>query len=208
MRGKRGSGWWRRRWARGSERVRGVEDAGGMGLGCAASVGGGFEGEEELLGGEAAGEPGKFAAGGEDTVAGEEDGEGVVADGGADGAGGGGAVEGVGDGGVGGGAAVGNGGEGVPHGFLEVGAAGVEGQGESGACAGEVFGELRGRVGEERMGGVLGGGREGVAAVIFPEKGEEVGVGGDEGEGAEGGIEGGGVGGHVARAFLPESFPA
>ena len=86
-----------------------------------------------------------------DAVAGDDDGDGVAAVGEADGAAGGGAADGVGDLAVGACLAVGDVGELCPYAVVEVGSAGVEGDGEAAAGACEVLVQLAG-------GGVVCGG--------------------------------------------------
>lgn len=96
----------------------------------------------------------ELAAGFDDAVTRDDDGDSVVGVCGGNGAHGGGFSDSGGLLAVGAGLSEGYFGEGAPGGLLELGAALIEGDGELGALAGEVLGELGFGLGEER---VIGG---------------------------------------------------
>jgi len=97
-----------------------------------------LEGEELSFAVSAPAVAGELAAGADDAVTGDDDGEEVGAAGGADGANGFGGADGFGDLGVGPGFAAGDFEESLPDALLEGGGANVEGEGLSGGMFGET----------------------------------------------------------------------
>ena len=139
--------------------------------------------EEVFFAVEAAGVALHGAGFSEDSVAGDEDADGVLAGGCAGGTDGLGSAGAGGELGVGDGLAEGDGGDLLPYFLLEGSAGGAEGDGESGARAGEEFIKLGGSgledgvIGGELPIGLDGGG---VGAVGEVEAGEVGGGGGEE----------------------------
>src|SRR2546425_289486 len=138
--------------------------------------------QQPALAVEAAAEAGELPARAHDAVAGDDDREGVLAGGGADGAGGAGVAEPARQLAVARGRAVGNGADGVPHAPLKRRTDRIERQLERRAAAGEIVLQLAPRPGEQRARGAA-------AVVLNPPRplGRGRAVAGGEAEPADGG---------------------